>query len=207
MSTNSVSPWLSIWIHPRRTIRHIVETDPDRYVLLLVAIAGIGSSLDKASIRSAGDRFALGTILLAALIVGPVAGIAMLYLGGALLRWTGRWIGGRATSRDIRCAIAWAGVVSIWAMILWVPQLLIFGKEIFTTETPMIDASLLLMALFLALGAIDIILGIWALVVFLKCLGEVQGFSAWKALGNILLACLVVLGPLLGIASVALLSR
>ena len=40
----------------------------------------------------------------------------------------------------------------------------------------------------------------WAFVVFLKCLGQVQGFSAWKALGNTLLVVPVILLPILLLA-------
>ena len=39
---------------------------------------------------------------------------------------------------------------------------------------------------------IELSIAIWAFVVFLKCLGQVQGFSAWKALGNVVLAVIVV---------------
>jgi hypothetical protein len=188
-----------MWMHPRRTIRQIVDTDPDRHVLLLAAIAGIGTVLDKASTKSTGDHLSLMAILLLAVTVGPIGGVISLYIGGALLRWTGGWIGGRADARDIRSAIAWAGVLAIWAMILWVPELLLFGKELFTKETPIIDASTVLTTLFWLFAVIEVILGVWATVVFLKCLGEVQGFSAWKALGNCFLAGLVIIVPILGV--------
>jgi hypothetical protein len=95
--------------------------------------------------------------------------------------------------------LPWAGVIAIWAMILWVPELLLFGKELFTKETPIIDDSTLLTTLYFILAGIEVILGVWAIVVFLKCLGEVQGFSAWKALGNYLLLCLVIIVPILGV--------
>ena len=207
MDTTSSSPWISMWIQPRRTIRQIVDTDPERHVLLLAAIAGIGEVLNKASTKSTGDHLPLTAILLLAGIVGPIGGVISLYIGGALLRWTGGWIGGRAEAREIRSAIAWAGVLAIWTMILWVPELLLFGKEMFTIETPTIDASAVLTTLFWLLAGIEAILGMWTLVVFLKCLGEVQGFSAWKALGNCLLIGLVFLVPILGIVGLTLLLK
>jgi len=84
----------------------------------------------------------------------------------------------------------------IWALILWILGLVLFGQELFTTETPIIDASPFLIFIFVGFGAIDLTVGIWAIVVFLKCLGQVQGFSAWKALGNVFLAGLVVIIPI-----------
>lgn len=196
-----------MWFHPRRTIRQIVDTDPDRKVLILAAIAGIGETLDKASTKSTGDHLSLVAILLLAVIVGPLGGIMSLYISGALLRWTGNWIGGRAEARDIRSAFAWASVLAIWAMLLWLPELLIFGKELFTTETPKIDESIALATLLFAFVTIEVIVGLWTVVVFLKCLGEVQGFSAWKALGNCFLAGLVFLVPILGIVGLVMLLK
>ena len=49
-------------------------------------------------------------------------------------------------------------------------------------------------------GGQRIVCGIWAFVAGLKCLGEVQGFSAWKALGNGLLAGLVIAAPFIVLA-------
>ncbi|MGO8989197.1 MAG: YIP1 family protein [bacterium] len=122
------------------------------------------------------------------------------YLAGALIRWTGKWIGGQAPSQNIRAAIAWSSVPTIWALILWIPQLVLFGQELFTTETPRIHASPSLGFISLGFVAIQLIIAIWAIVVFLKCLGQVQGFSAWRALGNTTLGALVIVVPIAIIA-------
>ncbi len=39
--------------------------------------------------------------------------------------------------------------------------------------------------------------GLWSFVVVLKCVGEVQGFSAWRALGAMFLAGLLIVVPLI----------
>ena len=51
-------------------------------------------------------------------------------------------------------------------------------------------------------AAIEIIVGIWALVVLMKSLGEVHKFSAWKALGSVILGTLVILVPIFCIVGV-----
>ena len=199
MKTTTMNPWFSMWLHPRRTIRQIVATDPDRFVLLLAAVGGIVEALTNATSDSQGDNLSLRTILLTALIAGPLMGIVGLWLGSILLRWTGGWIGGQADSRRIRTALAWANVPLLWSLILWGPALLLFGAELFATATPIIDASTMLSGLYMVFSFGIGTVSIWAFVVFLHALGEVQGFSAWKALGNSILAGLVVLVPLLAI--------
>jgi hypothetical protein len=72
-------------------------------------------------------------------------------------------------------------------MLLWVPELLLFGEELFTEATPRLDADPGLQALLLAFVAAELLAVLWAFVLFLKCLGQVQDFSAWRALLNLLL--------------------
>lgn len=196
VDAGTLNPWFSMWTKPRATIAQIVARDPTHLVLPLAAISGFSQALDRASMRSAGDTLDLSVIFLFAAIGGAVGGIITLYLGGLLLRWTGSWIGGTATSEHIRAAVAWSGVPLVWALVLWVPELALFGKDLFTTETPRIDASVGMLLLFLGFAAIEVVVGAWAFVVALKSLGQVQGFSAWKALANGLLALLVVIVPI-----------
>jgi hypothetical protein len=126
-----------------------------------------------------------------AAIVGPIAGLIALYLVAAMTSWTGKWIRGKAPSRNIRAAIAWSGVPIIWALVLWIPQVILFGRDLFTTKVPGIHAKPFSLFMFLGFGVIYITILIWASIVYLKCLGQIQGFSLWKALYNQILALLV----------------
>jgi hypothetical protein len=150
--------------------------------------------------KGLGDSLSMPMIFLVAAVVGPLGGLLALCIGGSLLRWTGSWIGGAGTSNQIRSAMAWSTVPVIWALILWIPELALFGNELFTSETPVLDSSLPLTLLLVLFGIIEITIGVWALVVFLKCLGEAQGFSAWKALGNGALMLGVILIPIIVLA-------
>ena len=200
METKPLNPWFSMWLHPRRTIRQIVETDPERLVLLLAAVGGIAQALANAESKSNGDKVSLTSVLLISLILGPLMGVFSLWLGSIILRWTGGWIGGQADARRVRTALAWANVPQIWSLLLWIPALLLFGAELFTKATPIIEASSLLSALYLVFSIGTAVIGGWSFVVFLHSLGEVQGFSAWKALLNSFLAMLAVALPLLVLA-------
>jgi hypothetical protein len=195
-SGKPLNPWLSMWIKPRATIQQIVDHDPVRLVLVLAAISGFSEALDRASMKNMGDSLEWPMIIAIAAFVGPLVGIVGLYIGGALIRWTGNWMGGNSSSENIRAAMAWSSVPVIWSLVLWIPELAIFGPELFTSETPKMDENFSLIILFVSFAVVELILGIWAFVVFLKSLGQVQGFSAWKALGNAILASLVVIVPI-----------
>ncbi len=83
-------------------------------------------------------------------------------------------------------------MLTVWILALWIPQLLIYGRELFTSSTPRIDSSLPLTLGLLGFGLLEVGISVWYTVVLLKCLGEVQGFSAWRALGNLFLAGMVM---------------
>jgi hypothetical protein len=193
----TLNPWLSMWMQPRATIQQIVDSNPERLVLVLAAIAGISRVLNRASLKSLGDIIEWPLIFLIAAILGPVAGIIGLYIGGALIHWTGKWIGGKGSPENIRAAIAWSSIPVIWALLLWIPEFALFGEELFTTKMPTILASPSLTLLLFGFGIIELVIGIWTIVVSLKCIGQVQGFSAWKALGNMALSALVILIPII----------
>ena len=204
METMPLNPWFSMWLHPRRTIRQIVETNPERLVLSLAAVGGGVEGLTNMASDSKGDDMSLRAILLATLIVGPIMGIVGLWVGGFLLRWTGGWIGGQADARRIRATLAWANMPLIWSLLLWIPALLLFGRELFTAATPVLDASARLAGLHLVFSVGIGIVSLWSFVAFLHALGEVQGFSAWRSLLNSFLALLVFLVPLFAFIGIAI---
>jgi len=193
-----MSPFISIWVKPRATIREIVDTDPTKYVLLLSALSGVSQALDNASRQNAGDSLPLIVIFITCFLLGPIGGIISLYIGGAIFRWSGSWFGGRATSEEVRAAIAWSSVPAIIISLpVWVILLLLYGQENFTRATPRMDANPTL-ALFISLPLLfaTITAGIWSLVLLIKCVGEVHRFSAWNALAAIILGPLVFIIPI-----------
>jgi len=186
-----------MWINPRATIQQIVDTSPEHLVLFLAAVVGFSNGLDQASARCVGDTLPLPMIFLIALIAGPVGGVIGLYISGALIYWTGTWIGGNASSQNIRAAIAWSQIPMIWGLLLWIPALALFGEELFTTEMPTVTASPSMAFSLLIYTVVELAVGLWTLVVFIQCLAQVQGFSVWKVVGNLLLSVLVILPPFL----------
>jgi hypothetical protein len=192
------SPLKTVWIRPRETVRRVVTENPQLHMILFVCLAGIAKALDRASMRNFGDRMSLPAIIVGACIAGPIGSLFSLWVFSHLTHWTGRWIGGSASSEHVGTAVAWASVPLVLTLPLWVLQISIFGTELFTKETPHLDANPFLLVLYIAIAVIETILGIWSFVLLCKMIAEVQGFrSAWLGLGNILLSSVVIAVPVL----------
>jgi len=192
------NPFLTIWLSPRETIRRIVEWNPGYCVLWLACLAGVGQVLDRSTIRDLGDKVPLAVLWVIVLVGGPLAGLLHLWISSLLLRWTGRWLGGVATLRQLIAAVAWSLTPQAFAQLLFIPSWLIAGRELFTKHTPHLDAHPGLLVMLTVLGAVETILGIWSVFTLCHTVAEVQGYrSAWRGLGNVLLSGLVVFAAVL----------
>jgi hypothetical protein len=120
--------------------------------------------------------------LLIALFAGPIVGVIWLYLSSWLLRFTGSWLGGTATSESLRTAVAWTQVPLVASLALWAIALPVFGSDLFSSSTPTIDANPLL---FLGFSLIDITFAIWVVVLLLIGLSEAHRFTVWRAAASI----------------------
>jgi hypothetical protein len=177
------NPWATIWTRPRATIRRIVETDVRYQVTFLAVLSGALIWLERRwSNPSTAPAFPMLVVL--AVVVGAIAGIVELYVNGALLKWAGAALGGVGSYAEVRAALAWSRVPLIVAVSIGVLAILL------GTDGPMLGgessgsgASLALLHGFLVM---------WGFVVMLKCIGEVHHFSAWRALGSILLIILAI---------------
>ena len=194
--TDPASPWFSIWTRPRATLCLILETNPRRQVATLAVLGGVASGLAAARAEIAA-ALPPAAVVAGAVAGGAIGGLIGVYLMGALLKITGRWIGGFGDWSAVRAAVAWAQVPAIWAILLWLPRTALLGGEVFrpdpaaTQDHPASAMALLLIEI--TQGVVTV----WQFVVSLKCLGEAHRFSAWRALLAFLLAVLVAAIPIL----------
>jgi hypothetical protein len=156
-------------------------------VLPIAIVGGILEVLQLESLTFVGDQLNLLSILLISLVLGPPFGLIFLYAGAWIVAISCRMLGGHANSREVRSALAWSSVPLLATIPLWIIRLVLLRNELFTFNKPRLISNPAL-AYFLAATVIpELILSIWWLVVTLKALGEVQRFSAWRALSSMLL--------------------
>jgi hypothetical protein len=181
---------------PRETIRKIVNSDPTHQVIMLGALAGALAMIN--SLLGAALGF-MPTPLPASLVpylplltfaspfLGAAFGIAGLYISAFVFEWSGRVLGGAGTSQTVRAAVAWSEVPQICLAI--VILLILLGTGVWQAIVPsMPDPNGASAAgQFTLTRGVEAIISIWSLIVFLHCLGQVHRFSAWRALGAVVL--------------------
>jgi len=182
-----INPWTRIWTHPRETVRKIVEFNPKFRFLALSFLHGIPMVFYLAQDLSLGDTFSLAGIIIVSLILAIFLGMLSITIGAALLYWTGKWIGGKGSFYPVRAAVSWSNVPNIVIILCWATLIFFFRHQVFLAafqKGEFVGAALAIYGVVLLVQAV---MSIWSLIILIKGLAEVQGFSAWKGLLNVLI--------------------
>lgn len=174
MERRDINPWVHIWTEPRKTMRSILNNNPNRAIIILAIVAGALSAFSLLlmhwpSFKEIGQHPA---ILIITLIIGAVLGLVLLHFMGWLLTLTGSWLGGKGSYTDVKSAVGWGNYPNIIGQLLGI--LRIFSLSNFWLQ--------------LILGIITFAYGIWTFIISLKLIGEAHQFSAWKSLLALVIA-------------------
>ena len=206
------NPFFTIWTRPRATMRGILSTNPAYCVLPIAMVGGMLEVLQFEALLGVGDQLTIPVILLIALGLGPMLGVILLYAGAWIVEMSCRLLGGQADSREVRSALAWSSVPLLATIPLWFIRIALLGRELFTFFTfakPSLVSKPALAYVLAATAIPELVLSIWWMVVTAKALGEVQRFSAWRALSSMLLliAPFVILIVILAIVAYFLVTK
>ncbi|OBZ11820.1 hypothetical protein A8L34_15945 [Bacillus sp. FJAT-27264] len=191
----SLTPWLSVWTAPRRTIRGFLDSgNPRRNMIWLSMAAGFLSALGRASSKNLGDAMSLPTIFLMSIPAGIVGGLFTLYVGSFLLKIIGGWLGGQGSRAELQTALARGLFMpAVLLGLMWVPELLFLGKEMFTSEMPSLESNMAALLVYFICVVLELVFGVWSFIITMKAIGEAHRFSAWKALLSSVMPILILL--------------
>lgn len=186
---NPTSPLRSIWFHPSKTIAFVAHENPGYRLFILPIAAGFMTLPTVALFADEQTEIVIGFALSTLLAFGPIAELLQVFVGAYLIRLTGVWLGGSAGSSSIQTAIVWGNVPIVAMTILGIAVLMfsfvyseVADEPLRWGQSPTVSAvgwSLLL---------IQTVLIVWSVVILLKGIAAVQGFSTGRALLNALLA-------------------
>jgi signal peptidase I len=170
---------LSMWLRPQAAICRLVASNGSIATLALAAMAGI--FVAKLLTVFVAPGIGVWVHPAAVVLIGAAAGIAGLYVAGALAFLGGWLLGGVATFGESRRALAWMAIPNSLAVTFlaaaWL-ALPVFGLP--TSPSLAIDP----------LGALVLMLlvspfGLWGLVVSIRAFGAVQNFGALRSALNL----------------------
>ena len=186
-----INPWVSIWRKPRKTIRNIVNYYGNKYVFTLAYLTALVYNINGLNDSTPEMDTTLIDMFYPVFFKSLTLGTMAFYFYGFLLYLSGKLFKGRATQGEVYIAMAWSSIPTILGLFLWVPKLLLFGKEWFNENSDLWDENTYLYPrLFIIF--IDVVLLVYGTVIFIIALSEVQGFSKWKAFFSSLVVFIVI---------------
>jgi hypothetical protein len=144
-----------------------------------------------------GDDLSLWGIIGICVVFGGLLGWLSYYFYAALVSWTGKWLNGQGNTTSILRILSYAMLPSIIALIFLVPQIGVYGVEIFKEEGDITSAGLLSNIFVYGSIFLEFVLGVWTIVFSVIGVSEVQKLPIGKSILNILLPVIVIAVPIL----------
>ena len=189
-----------IWTEPRRVLKYIHETKYEKYFYVLLFLAGVSGAFDRAANRNLGENASLFGLIAGCIILGGFLGWISYYIYAALLNWTGKWLDGKGNTDSIYRVLAYAMIPSAISLVFLIPQLAVYGIDLFVEDGDLVNAGVGGNIVFWGALLLEIVLGIFTIIFSVIGVSEVQKISVWKAILNLVLPLLIIIGPIVIIA-------
>jgi len=186
------SPWLTMWLSPRKTIREIVNIPSRGKLFMLAYLTALNSCFIANYTLSAGGVFFSPQYLTAALILSPVIGYLLFFFNSSLFYFSGKILRGKANFFQLFRSIAWASVPSVIGFAFWSIFYLWMYLSPFNPN-PVVDFLIYTIPKLIVLGCI---------VLTICVIKEVQGFSTLRSIGSYLLAIVLPMGMIFGFIAI-----
>ena len=182
---------LKVLTAPKQAFTFIHTYKYDKYVRVLLILTGISRAFDRASQSSSGDSSSLLTIVITSVFLGGLFGWIFYYIYGSLISWTGGWLKGKAVTDDIIRVIAYATLPIALSLLMLIPQITIYGVEVFKDEGDTNSGGILSNVVFYGSAICEVVLSLWSFILTIIGVSVVQNFSIGKAFLNVLLPILI----------------
>lgn len=170
---------------PMETLRQAYAHPIQSYAMAFAAAGGVYWAMNLAVAQATGHTLSLPMMLAAIVGLGIPGGVAYMFALTILLHWSCEILGGVPERRKIRMLLAYAGTPALIALVFFgLPRLLLFGASLFLPEREWMSAN---PALVWGLWFGDALCFAWSLMLVIKGLKLMNGFSTGRAIGAAML--------------------
>jgi hypothetical protein len=190
--TAPVHPLKEVWLRPRRVFRELARQPVGVVDYLLAAAQGIGNYLMLYQSQVSESHLSVADIVGNSLRIGPIAGVAGVFIFSLIYGRLGARIGGNSTRNQVFHVLAYGGLPVAATLILWGLALLLIGEGALG-QAPGADVDGFVWIIVRLQLAVNVLLLFWSVVLQVMGFSEILGLPVRKAFG------LWVLGQLLGV--------
>jgi hypothetical protein len=183
--------------NPGAAFKKIVLARHKNYVFVLSSLLGVSSTFALFWLINLGNRFENLLILTGAGgLLGIPLGIAFVLVVGFVVSNAISLLGGRASQKDSRAVVAYAGMPIVLSLVAIFPlEVAIFGIDFFGTNPPPLVINPFA---YMGLLGFDALATLWSVLLLYKGVTVLSGFRKIKALAATVIAALFPTALLLG---------
>ena len=186
-----------IWTKPREVFRYIHEYHYDKYMYVLIFLASVVNALQRASTNNLGANNSLTFVLVVTITVGGIIGVVMYYVYASISSFAGKLLGGKAKAHTLLRVYAYSAIPLVCTLPITAIQIVLFGNDLFNGELELDNYDVVSRSAYFISIIIELTLAIWSCCLAIVGTSEVQKFSIGRALGNALLAGLILVAGLI----------
>jgi hypothetical protein len=183
--------FIKLLTSPREAFKFINDYKYEKHLYILLFLAGMVRTFDRASTKNMGDNYSIWTIIAICVIFGGFFGWITYYIYSALISWTGSWMNGKGNTQSVLRIFAYAFFPSIFILILLIPQIAIYGNELFKSDNDLYSLASMESIVLYVILFVEFALGIWSLILCVIGISEVQKLSIGKSILNLLLPAIL----------------
>ncbi len=181
-----------IWFHPRKIFNYIETHQYKKNISLLLFIGGAYDFLSRAIDKNLGDKIPLFAIIFITLFGGYIMGCIKYYVFSFIFSWIGKILKGNANTESYLKVFVYGSIPLTFSLLTIISSTLFFKIELFQSNT-MILHNIPSEIIFYGTVALQTIFSIWSFILIVIGISEIQKFTIWKALLNLLTPILILL--------------
>jgi hypothetical protein len=178
----AIQPLKDVWLRPRRVFRELAARPIGIADYLLASAQGIGNCFVLYRTEAFQSHASVGEILGNSLLIGPIAGVASMFLFATIYARLGLRGGGKSTRDQVFHVLAYGGIPVVVALGIWALTALLVGDAAFV-DTPTAQVDGFLLVILRLQFAAYMFLSLWSLVLQVMGFSEIQGFTVRKSFG------------------------
>jgi len=183
-----LNPFLSVWLHPKKTAKYVMEQKGIPYTLFIIAIGYIGSLCAGLLDTELYPMMSLWVILLLLVILSPILGIISNALYSLIVWLIGKLFKGTGTYQVIfksmsLVAIPYIVLIPFYLMWMFVEPESLFSGDVFGDFIVLPIITLI----------VTFVVTVWCFVISIAIVAEAHKISNWKAFFTLFIPTIILI--------------
>ena len=178
-----MNPFLSVWLHPKQTVRYVIEHKTIVYALMLLVLSTMVCGSAELFNTEAYPDLSFVWIFLIFIILVPVIGMTFMFITTGIVFFIGKLLNGTGSFWDVFKASSISSIPAICTA-----PLLILGTAINEVS-----------AVGLIVGILTFVISIWAVIILVAAIAEAHQLSIIRSIVTLIIPTIILVFLLIGI--------